>query len=222
MNTHPCTQANDAAQLPAFQEWEARLNTPLPSSKPQHSAQIITMLSKLFFYPFLIRQLSFICWLLLQKPLLHLQHLETTNASLDLHHRSLLTLGAQWWPRIHFHLLYKKRNIYIYIIRVSCRTAIHTCVCARVQERKCSRNGIAPMHSWYSGSCLTVVTWRLSGSRQLHKEPAFLDQYWTVKLFHLVLQKYGESKQENKTFFFFCFFLLFSSSVYPLNYLAVD
>jgi len=29
----------------------------------------------------------------------------------------------------------------------------------------------SPKHSWYSGSCLTVVTWRLSGSRQLQRTP---------------------------------------------------
>ena len=36
----------------------------------------------------------------------------------------------------------------------------------RIQDRKC-----IPAQGWYSGSCLTVVTWRLSGSRQLHTAP---------------------------------------------------
>jgi hypothetical protein len=35
---------------------------------------------------------------------------------------------------------------------------------------------------WYSGSCLTVVTWILSGSRQLHKEPELFNREWDAMI----------------------------------------
>lgn len=46
----------------------------------------------------------------------------------------------------------------------------------------------SPEQSWYSGSCLTVDTWRLSGSRQLQKAPEIsnkkdelVTEYMTMK-----------------------------------------
>jgi len=36
-----------------------------------------------------------------------------------------------------------------------------------------------PEQSWYSGSCLTVVTSTHSGSRQLHSEPIFSPKHHT-------------------------------------------
>jgi len=36
-----------------------------------------------------------------------------------------------------------------------------------------------PEHSWYSGSCLTVVASTQSGSRQLQSEPKFSPKDYT-------------------------------------------
>ena len=45
---------------------------------------------------------------------------------------------------------------------------------SKILDMKDTKNkGLSPEQSWYSGICLTVVTWRLSGSRQLHKAPKF-------------------------------------------------
>lgn len=50
-------------------------------------------------------------------------------------------------------------------------------------EMKDSKRDCSPEQSWYSGICLTVDTWRLSGSRQLHKEPEILTKRFTyIKL----------------------------------------
>jgi hypothetical protein len=46
---------------------------------------------------------------------------------------------------------------------------------------KDSKRNCSPEQSWYSGSCLTVDTWRLSGSRQLHKEPEILTKRFTYR-----------------------------------------
>lgn len=43
-----------------------------------------------------------------------------------------------------------------------------------------------PEHSWYSGSCLTLVTWRLSGSRQLHKAAAILTKKAELRIMLIV------------------------------------
>jgi len=55
-----------------------------------------------------------------------------------------------------------------------------------MREKKMEQENIlyTPEHSWYSGSCLTLVTWRLSGSRQLHKAPEIWPKEWTWYYFH--------------------------------------
>ena len=70
-----------------------------------------------------------------------------------------------------------------------------------MKDTKKKKKGLSPEQSWYSGICLTVVTWRLSGSRQLHKAPNILTKRFNYKAYHhiiMLLLSHPRKKERSK------------------------